>query len=173
MGFQSWSGTNTALVYFAYCCVTFYTPSLLLYPPPYPRSPLSLPSYHHARHRHNPDISPAQGYPPTWVSPLSVPESPASTQVHLPTWASPTSVPEYQHPHEPASPPTACSYHPVAYSCIPKIFPPRFTYAVSLALLVATMHTSCALPLHSLYPLCIPQIYSAAPPNVTPSPVFF
>ena len=102
VGFQSWSGTNTALVYFAYCCVTFYTPSLLLYPPPYPRSPLSLPSCHPAGHRSNPDISPAQVPLPTWVSPLSVPESPTSIQVHLPTWASPASVPEYQNPHSPA-----------------------------------------------------------------------
>ena len=129
-----WTGTTIALDSVSYCYVPFYLQLIPLSSRrPRPRSPLPSQSSHPASPKPKPIIAPshAWGTPPTWESPVSIPESQASAQGLPPTWDFPISVPASLNPRSPSlavslPSPTACSSHPVASSWIPKIFPPRF-----------------------------------------------
>ena len=62
-----------------------------------------------------PDITTKQVHPPTWASPISVPESLTATRGHFTTWASLVSVPEYQLPTQTSSPFLLRSYYMPIY----------------------------------------------------------
>ena len=56
-------------------------------------------------------IATTQFHPPTWASPVSVPESRTTTRGHLPTWALFVSVPAYRLPNQNSSPFRSRSYY--------------------------------------------------------------
>ena len=96
-----------------------------------------------------PAISTTQVHPPTWESPVSVPESPSATRGHSPTWDSLISVPACRLPtlsslSLPVPVPTACpSPHQSSSSLYLTASLPGWTEVVFPSPLGVTTPPSC------------------------------